>query len=480
MSTTIKSQDSSNSFTLQNILKDGNYYILDKFSTQKEVLALIESAMLDGIKQLADNNCYQSVCKSGLAKMHLYFPAKSLVDLERLVRDKISKSIIKMACEVGKNELLLEKEFFINSIILLRIKYPFKIAKNSKVSYEDYIYKLYSNEYRKDSFYAKSIRKGKSLVSNIRNYISSFLNKKQTEAFTPKTVFEYNSKYPFAAFAHGPHLDSWFSAPYSLEFWLSVAGLREDNALLFYPETYGANIECMEGVPFINPGVELPKPSRVAPPNGSLIIFNGELLHGTQLNVSDETRIGVSVNVSPHELYFSPDRVAGYNNHTFHSSVNISREDYENPVQFKVSQDNVIPRCNFCGKENDYAERNLTKDISEIVINLSSHDSSIKLCNASEISTNQKVLFCINFANSVLKVLLVKHGDNLYAISPFCPHLGTPLVDAFHDSSHIYCPGHGLTFSLKDGFCEEKLFRLSVYEVVEEDGTVVLKINKNR
>ncbi len=469
---------------IDQMLTTGKYLILDEFVDRESVHNFVKKALLEAIKLIEGQEAYLNIKKNGLERMHKYFPADKLVFLEKFVREKVKTRIIKMAYDVGKTELLLEQEFFINSIVLLRIKYPFVIGIKSNLTYEDYIYQMYLQEYSHDSLAVKLSRKIKSTSRKVWKRFLNSLNKilgqkiaiRSANLDIPKSVFEYNSKYPYAAFAHGPHLDSWFAAPYSLEFWLSVTGVRENNGLLFYPETFGSKLACMDSVPFVAPGIKLPKPQRLGLKDGSLIIFNGELLHGTQLNVSDVTRIGISVNISPHELYFSPDRVAGYNTHFFHSSTEIERGNFENLVQFKISDSNIKSRSEFCRvHRNSFENKSNDKNKAVIVkVNQFSQEKSVVLCSSREISIGEKRLFHLNFGSRVEKIILVRTNRGFNAISAICPHLATNLIDAYHDEQNIYCPGHGLTFRLADGLSECSLFKLKNYQVIEDDNGLVI------
>mgnify|MGYP001106446847 CR=1 FL=1 len=48
-------------------------------------------------------------------------------------------------------------------------------------------------------------------------------------------------------------------------------------------------------------------------------------------------------------------------------------------------------------------------------------------------------------------VLVIKSGDNFYAIANKCPHLGLPLTNGKVDRETITCPFHGSRFDLKTG-----------------------------
>ncbi len=468
---------------VEQIITNGQYFILDDFLYKQTSYDFIKNTFLKGIEITAGYKCYKQAEQLGLDRLHEYYPAEKIMLLEKFVKERATNEIIKMVCEVGKYDLNIEKEFFINTIILVRIKYPFLVGKDSKLTYEDYIYHMYAKEYAKNtSTLSKLSTQIKSSAKKIsQEYVriadqvfKKKLPTKTTKKTLPKSVFEYNAKYPYAAFAHGPHLDSWFGAPYSLEFWWSIAGVTEENGLIFYTDTFKSDLKHMEGVPFIAHGIELSNPQRLALLDGSLLIFHGDVLHGAQLNISDKTRIAVSVNVSLDDtLYFSPDRVAGYDTHIFHSSNEISKDNFSSGVQFKISKDNLRTRKDYCGTVNTATQKNLDKQFTIAVSTNSPKGEPIALCLAHSISVGEKVLFKFKIGSREEDVMVIRSSYGLHAVSAICPHLGSNLVDGFHDEQHIHCPGHGLVFGLTDGLSKCNI-KLKVYKVYEDNDMIYI------
>ena len=67
-----------------------------------------------------------------------------------------------------------------------------------------------------------------------------------------------------------------------------------------------------------------------------------------------------------------------------------------------------------------------------------------------------------------------REGDELRAYSRRCPHLGVDLIDGYHDDGAVFCPGHGIEFSWRDGQSTCGSFRLHAFSAREEGGTVYL------
>jgi nitrite reductase/ring-hydroxylating ferredoxin subunit len=73
-----------------------------------------------------------------------------------------------------------------------------------------------------------------------------------------------------------------------------------------------------------------------------------------------------------------------------------------------------------------------------------------------------------------LKLLLVRSPEGLRAYDRRCPHRMVDLVDGHHDATQLFCPGHGIAFSLTDGKSACDAFTLRSYRVNERDGAIWL------
>jgi 3-phenylpropionate/trans-cinnamate dioxygenase ferredoxin component len=70
--------------------------------------------------------------------------------------------------------------------------------------------------------------------------------------------------------------------------------------------------------------------------------------------------------------------------------------------------------------------------------------------------------------------LLLRVGDQLYAIEDVCTHDGQPLTDGPVSGTEITCPRHGAKFDLKTGkpTCMPATEPVATFEVEVRDGAV--------
>lgn len=70
--------------------------------------------------------------------------------------------------------------------------------------------------------------------------------------------------------------------------------------------------------------------------------------------------------------------------------------------------------------------------------------------------------------------LLIRIGDQFFAIEDVCSHDGQPLTNGPIDNCAITCPRHGAKFDLKTGrpLCMPAIEPISTFEVQIRDGEI--------
>lgn len=78
-------------------------------------------------------------------------------------------------------------------------------------------------------------------------------------------------------------------------------------------------------------------------------------------------------------------------------------------------------------------------------------------------------------------VLLLRAGDDFYAIEDVCTHDGQPLTDGPLEGKEITCPRHGAKFDIVTGkaLCMPATEPVAVFEVEVRDGAVYVKSNED-
>ena len=77
------------------------------------------------------------------------------------------------------------------------------------------------------------------------------------------------------------------------------------------------------------------------------------------------------------------------------------------------------------------------------------------------------------------RIILTRWQGELWAFSSQCPHASADLTEGNLHRGRITCPDHGYKFDIGNGRClwpEDEVCRLKVYVVLEENGTVKVRL----
>lgn len=438
-------------------LKKGDYFVFNNFKQKQEFYAYIQQIIFRGIEKIEGQDCRREVEQNGLSQMHLYFPVDKLMYLDVYVRERSRQLMMQMAYSFCKHDLKFTTEFFIiPDDFLFKISYPFEIAVKSKASYKQYV--EYKQARAKKTIPLNSYQFLRKVKQDVKAWIKDI-----PKSSTPTTK-GYHDHYPYAANAYGPHLDSWYgSALDGINLWWALAGVKEDNSMIFYPETFGRYIKYKQDYAYLPPGVTVTKPYKVELLDGSVLVFNSDLLHGSQLNISNLTRIVISPRVTLGKPQFNPDsQITEFSG--WYSSEDIAKGNWENPRKFSMKENFGVL---YQGRQKPHVEKRIA-----ITVNSSLSDGKpIDLCPSETVGIGEKML--VNLQKE--SIIIFRTKDGLQAMSALCPHMKINLIDGFHDEQQIYCPGHGVAFSLEDGTSKCKLLKLHVYKACDREGRIFLE-----
>ena len=96
---------------------------------------------------------------------------------------------------------------------------------------------------------------------------------------------------------HGPHRDCWYdSSTNTVNIWIAITDIEPGNGMVIYPESLNKDIE-RRGVEALTNG-SFGKPEFFPMKAGSLLLFNANHIHTTELNTTDKTRVSLTLRVS--------------------------------------------------------------------------------------------------------------------------------------------------------------------------------------
>lgn len=97
---------------------------------------------------------------------------------------------------------------------------------------------------------------------------------------------------------HGPHYDSWHRHPLNMiNLWCAIGHVRNGNGMLVYPDVLGKRLPA-DFTGRIRRDQMLGRPVNFGLDPGDGVIFAGNHLHGSELNVTGETRCVISLRMT--------------------------------------------------------------------------------------------------------------------------------------------------------------------------------------
>lgn len=434
------------------MLRDGKYYVLDEFALKDEMYAKVRRAFFDGIESIAGAEVRRKVEEGGLPRMHEHFPASKLLLLEDYLLRTLQRDLFYWSYRVGRDDLDLKGTFYVDHLIVMRIYYPFLVSREAK-NVEKPPYPLWE----KSRLALAALRNWRLVVNEITKAREK---RKARSAYKPEA---YHQKLPEVARAHGAHIDTWYGHSYDgINLWWSIDGVNADNTVILYPGMFGyqypfdpVNMYLAEGVPVTEPHKIVTKPNQ-------LLVFNPETLHGTHVNISNETRIVITTRLNPGQPRF--DLSAAWSFEHWYSSDDLERRRF-NAVS-------VFPAKKFRGKPSfEFKPGKPAPDTRLITVEAPLVGNERRVCASVDLPEGGKI--AVDFADA--KLVLFRVDGTLRALDRVCPHLSFDMIAAYHDDKAIYCPGHGVAFNLKDGHSLCAAFRLRPYQASEREGGIYVR-----
>src|SRR5687767_3889033 len=175
----------------------------------------IVDEIIDGVRALKGDPAAQLVSDRGLELLHTVVDSTDLARLRDRVLEAMRPDLLKMAVVVGRNLLHWSGEFYVDDYLILRINFPYEVARKAD---------------------PKGENPGIGRVSpSIRPIAQA--RRPVDPVYDPKS---YHKDHPPAAWAHGPHKDSWAGHSMDgLNIWWAMCDTPAEASMVLYPELMG-------------------------------------------------------------------------------------------------------------------------------------------------------------------------------------------------------------------------------------------------
>lgn len=422
---------------LRSILQDGAYLIVSQAPRQAEVLARARGLIFTGVEQLEGPSARAHLDRCGLTRLHDVLPACRIGALRDFVMAELRADLFDLACRIGRDVLGMDGEFFVDDYTILRINFPYPVARRA----------AHSAENPGIGRTSESVR------------VAARESRAVDPVYDPRS---YHKNEPPAAWAHGPHLDTWTGhSRDGVNLWWALDDVAPENAMLFYPTTFGQPFRPDPRSLYLAAGQPLPAPLKMSLRKGEMLVFNPEMLHGTHLNITDATRLAISTRINPRQPMFSP--ACFYAREFWHSSRDIEAGRPDIVRRFRRDENLEPPPVETPSQIHSPAAIEVTPAAGPVAV-----------CASERLPAGGKLL--VRAGDE--EIMILRGAETLAAVQANCPHLGVSLMDGHHDDRAIHCPAHGLSFSPKSGDSGCPLLRLRTYAVAESDGMIQLTLSR--
>jgi nitrite reductase/ring-hydroxylating ferredoxin subunit len=395
------------------------------------------SEIVEAVSRIQGDAAAQTLRKLGIQHLHEVIDARDFGPLRDQVLERLRQPLFAMAVAVGREFLGWEGDFYIDDYLVLRINFPYELACRSSSSTEN----------PGTGRLSPAVR----AAYNARKVIDP--------VFDPKS---YHGGNPPAAWAHGPHRDSWTGhSRGGRNIWLAIGDVPAEAGMVFYPETNEDDLRCDPRTLYLAPGCPLPKPTCQPVKAGEMLVFDPEMLHGTHLNTTDSTRVAISLRLNAAKPTFDPS--CFYAREFWRLASDI--EEGKDEAHFLRREDNLGPAL----IEQQGKPRAALPRVAGTI------DSAANILRGAldEKSTSASRVIV---EAAPYRIMLVRVINGLKAYEAVCPHNGADLADGGCDDSKMYCPACALGFDLETGQSSCSSLSLRPYEAREASGTIEIRL----
>lgn len=433
------------------IVSNGDYQVVETYAGKDAMVEFVTSALIEAIESVAGEATAKALRAAGAEHMHEFVDPDMVTNLQTILDDKLKAPLLRITKSLAKESLGLGDDFYLDLKVISRIKFPFEVARKSKVGYLDYAKEQGRTTFQKP----------------------------------PELTIGYHRNLPFPAWAHGPHADSWFGHSYDgINLWWAIAGVTEESGMTFYPDYVGDDsLPVIEEPPYLVKDHPLPKPVFFNLNPGDVIAFNSDTLHGTRVNFSGKTRFSLSTRINPEAPRFNLEQFR-------HVQYWVKSDDLEKMLGFAVPTgeqslrtDSAFdmksnPHITIAKKEDkgtcegvfgNSCKKSLVIPSAKVVFE-TWEDGQVCLGDVHKLDENEKLLVQVGKEN----IVVARTSKGLRALAAICPHIGYNLGYGGHDDAHVYCNGHGLAFDWDTGKSGSELYKVKTYSVEETKNGIFL------
>ena len=399
--------------------------------------ACIVAEILGSVAALKGREAAERLRSEGLGALHHVVGVAEIGQIRDWVLETLRHDLLLMAVKVGRSVLGWRHDFCVDDYLILRINLPYETARRSSEAAEN---------------------PGIGRVSPAVREIAA-ARRVRDPIYDPH---DYHRGHPPAAWAHGPHIDSWAGHSRSgVNIWWAIGDVPAEAGMVLYPEIDTTTLACDRRTQYLQAGQPLPPPTYQPLTAGQMLVFDPEILHGTHLNVTDQTRVAVSLRLNADSPTFDP--ATFYAREFWRMASNIEAGDMRTVAHIK-REENLGPlRAPVTAPTARHRVVDLSHDI---------WSGSLAVAPSISLAEGERLVM----ATAERRVMLMRRGGALTAFDASCPHYGVDLMDGGDLSGRLYCPACAVSFNLDTGRSACESLSLTMHQARDQDGMIVLEL----
>ena len=412
---------------------------VDDFDPAGHWTARVTAELLTGVEHIAGPGAALTLRTQGLEQLHTVIDAVDVGRLREHVLERLRPDLLRLAVTVGRRVIGWRDEFYVDDYLILRINFPYEVARTADPSAENPGIGRVSPQVR-------DIARARRVIDPV---------------YDPKA---YHRGHPPAAWAHGPHRDSWTGhSRDGVNIWWAISDVPREAGMVLYTGLDDVDLPSDPRSGYLAQGYPLPAPTYTPLRPGEMLVFDPEVLHGTHLNVTQSTRVAVSMRLNAHEPTFDPAcfyarefwrRAGTIEAGRLDEVLHLTREDH---LSAPVARPPVAP----------------TARPAPIAIAVPPGARAISVGASSLVQEGGRLDVSLSTGEVVT---IARLEGRVHAFDSACPHYGLSLSDGPLCGSTVHCPGCGVGFDVCTGHSPTPSLSLRLVPVAEDHGHLVLSL----
>ena len=193
--------------------------------------------IVKSVDAIAGPPAARTIETEGVEMLHTVIDAGDVARLREHVVETLRHDLLQLAVRVGRTVLGWRHEFYTDDYLILRVNFPYDVARNADPAAENPGIGRVSPEMRQ--------------TATARRVVDP--------VFDPKG---YHKDHPAAAWAHGPHRDSWTGhSRDGINIWWAISSVPAEAGMVLYPELDDVELSSDPRSGYLRAGYRLPKPT---------------------------------------------------------------------------------------------------------------------------------------------------------------------------------------------------------------------------